>query len=387
MKILHIHNKYRYRSGEDVVFDAITALLKKKGEFVVKFTRSSQNIKTPLDKIYASMQGIYSFSTAQAFKSIVENELPDVVHVHNIYPLISPSIMPVCLKHNLPVIMRCPNYRLICPIGELFSKEEICNRCTKGREYWCVIKNCRHNIFTSSSYAIRSMVARKLRFFQNNVTLFVPPSKFVKRCLIEAGYKEDRIEVLPNMVSIPIVAADPRRGNYIAYSGGFMPKKGIDTLISATRQTRLPLKLAGDFSRLPELTKNTPSNIEFVGFLNKKKINYFYRNARFLVTPSKSYEPFGLVIAEAMANGLPVIASRIGGIPEVVDDEITGFLFEPGNIKELIIKIQLLWNNPSLCLKMGMAGREKAIREFSEDVYYKRLMKIYKKAIELSIPN
>ena len=124
--------------------------------------------------------------------------------------------------------------------------------------------------------------------------------------------------------------------------------------------------------------------MEFAGFLDTQKMAAFYRNARFLVLPSKWFEVCPMVIIEAMSNGLPVIASRIGGIPEIVEDGVTGVLFEPGNSEDLAEKMKLLWENPELCRQMGTAGRKKAIREYGEDVYYRRLMDVYQRAIEMN---
>ena len=144
------------------------------------------------------------------------------------------------------------------------------------------------------------------------------------------------------------------------------------------------MRLAGDYSRMPDTLKEAPPNVTFAGWLNRAQLVGFYRNARFSVAPSVCFETFGLVGAEAMSYGLPVIASKIGGLPEIVEDGVTGLLFEPGNAEELADKMKLLWDNPDLCRQMGQAGREKAMREYNEDVYYERLMAAYQRAIEVN---
>lgn len=218
----------------------------------------------------------------------------------------------------------------------------------------------------------------------NNVTLYLAPAHFLKRRLVDAGFPEERIVVLPNMVRVADYGAVLRRGEYVGYSGGFMLNKGIDTLVSAARRTSLPVRLAGDYSRMPGVVKEAPPNVEFAGWLNPQQLLRFYRNARFLVVPSESYEVCPLVALEAMSNSLPVIASKVGGLPEIVDDGVTGLLFEPGNAEVLAQKMKLLWENPELCRRMGEAGREKARREYSEDVYYERLITVYRRAIALN---
>jgi len=368
------------------MFETISSMLRHKGHKIFIFKRKSGNIKGLWRKICAFTKSIYSSSAKKEFSTILKREHPDVVHVHNLYPLISPSVLVACRESDVPVVMTCHNYRLICPTGLFFDGGEICKRCKDGREYWCVLKNCRNNIFESFCYASRNAVARKMRFFQDNVTFYVPPTEFVKHKLVDAGFPEEWIRVIPNMVSIPDSDVDPSSGDYVAYAGRISPEKGIDTLLAAaTKVHEVPVRLAGEGPRMAQMVKDAPKNAIFVGFLKGVDISAFYEKARFLVVSSICFESFGLVVVEAMSYGLPVIASRIGGIPEIVEDGVTGFLFEPGNADELAEKMKLLWENPELCRQMGKAGREKAIREYSEDVYYERLMAVYDEALAMSM--
>jgi len=244
-----------------------------------------------------------------------------------------------------------------------------------------MLKNCRHNIFESVGYSLRTAVARKFRLFKNNLTLIIALTEFAKRRLSDAGFLNERIFVLPNMVSIPDSATDSTMGKYIAYVGTVYPAKGIDTLIATAKKLpRLPFRLAGSWSRMPELIEKAPKNVAILGQLERAELETLYRKARFMVLPSICFEVCPVVVLEAMSYGLPVIASRIGGLAELVDDGITGLLFEPGNADDLAKKVNLLWDNPHLCQKMGIAGRNKACLEYSKDVYYERLMAIYHSA-------
>jgi glycosyltransferase involved in cell wall biosynthesis len=152
---------------------------------------------------------------------------------------------------------------------------------------------------------------------------------------------------------------------------------------AADENIPIPFKVAGAYHRLPELPHLAPSNFEFLGHLNSGKLKSFYASCRLIVLPSIGFEAFPIVLVEAMLNGKPVVCSRIGGLPEIVEDGVTGLLFEPGNAKDLADKIRYLWDRPDLCTKMGRAGREKAMREYSPDKYYERLMTAYRKAISL----
>ncbi len=203
----------------------------------------------------------------------------------------------------------------------------------------------------------------------------------MKNRLVDAGFQEGRIEVIPNMVSLPGAGVTPTDGKYIAFAGRLSPEKGIETLITASRLTALPVKIAGDHASMPEAVEAAPPNMQFMGQLRKDQLGGFYRGARFSVVPSIWHEPFGLVLVEAMSHGLPVIASRIGGMQEIVEDGINGFLFDPGDTEDLADKMKILWDNPELCRKMGRAGREKAAREYSEEAYKRRLMAAYDRAL------
>jgi len=384
MKVLQIHNKYRIESGENVAVEAITNLLKSRGLQVTSFSRNSCDVGQGLiEKIKAFTSGIYSLSAARQVTRINSQQKQTIAHVHNLYPLLSPSVLISCRRAGVPVVMSCHNYRLICPTGKLFNDGKICKCCFGGREYWCILKNCREDTLESICYALWALVARKLRFFHGNVTLFIAVSKFVKSQLALAGFDRNRIVVVPNMVHIPKFSTDPFQGKYVAFIGRLSPEKGVDTLLAAARQAELPIRLAGDYSSRHEYGEKKSNNIYFLGQLTRSQLEEFYNNARFLVIPSLWFETFGLVAAEAMAYGLPVIASKIGGLPEVVEDGVTGLLFEPGDSEQLAQKMKLMWENPELCRRMGHAGRDKAIHEYSEDIYYRRLITVYERAIEM----
>jgi len=385
MKVIQVHNWHRVQGGMNVVVAATIELLRRKGIKVLCLTRNSGKLGLGfLGKLRAFACGLYSVSACQEMKEMIRYNSPDIVQVHEIFPFISPWILDVCRRWNIPVVMRCPNYRLICPTAHLMRNGATCDLCVGGREYWCVLKNCRDNVFESIAYALRNMVARKCQIYQKSVTLFITPAKFVKSRLVDAGIPEERIEVIPNMVPIPTYYANPSFGAYIAYVGRVHPEKGIDTLLAAANLTGLPLQVGGDYTAMPNVISEAPRNIRFLGFLDRGGVNKLYQHARFVVMPSISYEAFPNSVLEAMSHGLPVIASRIGGIPEIVDDGITGFLFDPGNYEELASKMKLLWENTGLCRQMGQAGRKKTIRKYNEEIYFKRLMHVYMKAIEIN---
>lgn len=384
MRILMVHNKYAVLSGEEIMVDRIINLLRHNNHEVQTFFKDSAEIGDGfLKKANSFINGIYSFSARREILKVLDQFRPDCVQIQNLFPLISPSILSLIKSRGIPIVMRCSNFRLICPNGLFLSKEQLCEKCHGGHEYWCVFKNCENNIFKSVGYALRNYVARKLKLYTENISLYIAQTEFQKRYLINENVPSKCIVVIPNMSSDTNISVNNNLGDYIGYVGRISPEKGIDTLINAAIEcNHISFKLAGNYGRMPHLSKHKPENLDLVGHVALSALHNFYNNSRIIVLPSICYEGFPGVLIEAMIHGKPIICSRIGGLSEIVDDGITGLLFEPGNINDLVNKIKYLWAHPDACSKIGQNGREKALHEYSEDKYYERLMTIYKRAIK-----
>ena len=382
MKILFVHNEYGKISGEEIMISRITDMLRANGHDVSTYYRKSSEIATAGDKLRAFFSGIYSSKSRRQFREIIEKDRPDIIQIQNLYPLISPSILVEAAKQNIPVVMRCSNYRLVCPNGLFLSKGQVCEKCSGGREYWCLLKNCEKSLFKSFGYALRNYYARVKRLYLDNVTVYYAQTKFQKKCLVKNGFDSNRVSVIPNMIE----PADESKvlGEYVSFVGRISPEKGVSDLVTASKKlSEIKFKAAGSYHLMSELPTTAPGNFQFFGALDRDEISDFYANSRISVTPSIWYEGFPSTILEPMMRGKPVIASRIGGIPEIVEDGVTGLLFEPGNPDDLAEKIRYLWDNADLCKKMGVAGRQKALTQYSPEKYYQRLMAVYEKAIEL----
>jgi glycosyltransferase involved in cell wall biosynthesis len=387
MHILMVHNEYGKFSGEEAVVQDLCVLLRNKGHDVIGLARSSAEIETMrLGRLRAFFSGIYSFSSRKAIRRLLAEHRPGVVHVHNVFPLISPSVLPECRRAGVPVVMTVHNYRLVCPNGLHMPKGRytICEKCCGGREYWCFLKNCEQNWLKSAGYALRGYIARRLGFFRKNVTLFACLTDFQRRRLMAEGYSEDRLRVLANMA--PAVAdsrAEPDQGGgFVACVGRISPEKGIDLLLAAAKSLPdIPFRLAGSCDAMPQIAGKAPSNVSFLGVLDETALGRLYDQSRLLLLCSTCFEGFPMTILEAMAHGRAVVAPRIGGIPEIVDDGATGLLFEPGNAEDLAEKVRFLWDRPDLSRQMGRAGRQKALKKYSSEKYYERLMALYEEAM------
>lgn len=383
MKLLQIYNQYRSLfNGEEMVVNQTAQLIEKGGGQASLLMRSSRDIQTGLSgKMSAFWNGIYSRDAYKEMQRVLQEERPDIVHVHNLYPLFSPSILVACRRAGVPVVMSVHNQQLTCPTSDHLNRGEVCERCIGGREYNCVLQNCRSNIFESIGYATRSVFARKRRLFHDNVTLFIALAEFAKKRIVESGFDENRVVVLPNMAPDVETPTDPAQGEYVAFAGRMSPEKGIDTLLDAAASLpNCPVHLAGNGPTFEQMKSAAPENAKMLGGLGGAEMERFYQGARLLVLPSRTYEMCPLVVLEAMSHGLPVITSRIGGQAELVEDGVTGLLFDPGDSRDLAAKVKRLWEDPELCQRMGRAGYERAQENHREEVYYKRLIDIYERA-------
>ena len=358
-------------------------MLQTNGHEVSWFKRSSSEISNSITgAIKAFFTGIYNPLTAKTLDNILEKTNPDIVQVQNIYPLISVSIFKPIKKRRIPVVMRCPNYRLFCPNGLHLSKGRICEKCTgNGKELWCILKNCENNIFKSTGYALRNAYARITKKIINNVDMFIVQTEFQKNKFIERGITTERIGILSGIVP-ECESQESEHGDQVSFIGRINPEKGIEDFLNAAKKLRdIPFSVAGMNNNMSGIYKNSPQNVKWLGFLESEELINLYRRSRIIVIPSRWYEGFPNVAAQAMAYARPIVAARIGALSSMIEDHKNGLLFETGNVKELAEKIQYLWNQPELCSIMGQQARQKALREYSPEKCYNALIDIYKKAI------
>jgi glycosyltransferase involved in cell wall biosynthesis len=390
MRILFAHNDYGIWTGEEASAEKIVKLLSDHGHEVFWFRRSSHKLwlrGSFFGKATAFVTGIHNPIAARDIALMLDEIKPDLVQVQNLYPFLSPSILCPIKKRGIPIVMRCPNYRLFCPNGLLFSKGRVCERCTSfGGELWCILKNCQGNIFKSTGYALRNAWTRINRTILKNVDIFIVQTQFQKAKFIENGISPDHIEILHGLSPTIDISGDGHAGDSVIFVGRPSQEKGIETFLEAAQTApEITFSIAGDCPTSGHYISRSANNVRWLGFLKGESLFDIYRSARLVVIPSNCYEGFPNVIATAMMMGKPVISSTIGGIPEIVEDAVTGLLCEPANAKKLSEKIKYLWERPLLCKQMGQAGRQKALREYSPEKCYERLIMIYQKATRLSM--
>lgn len=384
MKILYVHNEYAKLSGEEHASRELVALLQEHGHEVKWFTRSSAEISDSfLGKIKAMFAGIYNPFSARKLAKVLDEYKPDIVQVQNLYPLLSTSIFKPIKKRNIPVVMRCPNYRLFCPEGlSLAPDGQICERCWGGHEWNCVRHNCMGNRMKSIGYAARNAFGRVTKNILNSVDVFIVQSEFQKQKFISQGIPDDKIGILagisPNIFEQPYLL-----GEWVSFVGRVSAEKGIYEFIDAAKlNPGIPFKVAGNLDSNFKMPENLPDNIEFVGFKSGEALDKFYQKSRIVVVPSKWYEGFPNVIVRGMLHRKPIITSNVGAMQSIIEDKINGLLITPGDSDSLAKAINELYFDKNACVKYGENGFVKATSNYSRETIYGELMSIYNLAVE-----
>lgn len=383
MKILYIHNDYAKPSGEETSAEAIVSLLREYGHEVRWFRRSSAGITGFFGKMKSFLTGIANPAAAKALGLVLDEYQPDLVQIQNIYPLLSPSIFTPIKKRGIPVVLRCPNYRLFCPNGLCCDMQGmVCERCFGGHEWNCFFKNCTGDLLKSFGYALRSCLARMTKRILRSVDIYIVQTEFQKRKFVEQGVPEDQIGILPGImqkIELP-EAWDP--GVYVTYIGRLSREKGIfDFIESAKQLPDIPFMVAGSCKTLPEIRKKAPENIKWCGFVEGETLQNIYLKSRIIVVPSRCYEGFPNVIVQAMQMERPVISVDFGASGSLVKNSMTGLKFILGNITELTEKIRTLYDDTVLCRELGMAGRSEIQKLCSRETVYQKLIQIYQRAL------
>jgi len=384
VRVLQVFNQQRaLEGGEEKSVRSRVAALESVGVDVDLYMVTSRGIEdSTLRKARAAASSFYSFSSYRRIMERIEQFDPDVVEVHNIYPLVSPSVFAACRDAGVPSVFRVASQILTCPTWYHMYDGHICERCLGGKEYWCVLQDCRDNLFESALYAARNAFARKSGLYRH-VTLYIAISQFMSSRLQSIGIDLERIAVVPNIVELPELFNGNDPGSYVAYAGRLSPEKGVSVLVSAARSLpQIPFRIAGDGPERPSLEAAAPSNVTFVGLLHGDDLSAFYRGARAVAMPSVTYETAGMSALEALGHGTPVIASRIGALPEAVIEGTTGILVEPGHREDLARAIARIWSDPGQAVALGAAGRNLVNENHSPRLAVTRVLYAYEAAIE-----
>jgi glycosyltransferase involved in cell wall biosynthesis len=389
MKILHIHNHYLQPGGEDQVFETETRLLEEFGHEVFRYTRHNAEL-AGWCALKMAVNTVWNREAYKAIENLLLEIKPDLCHIHNTFPLISPAVYYACKKHHVPVVQRLPNYRLICPNAFLLRDGKICMKCVGKKFPWPgVWHRCyRDSILQSFAVSMMLIIHRILRTWQNKVDIYVALNNYGKQLFVKGGIPAEKIMVSPNAID-PDPEPGNQLGNFVLYIGRLSKEKGLFTLLDAWKlMSGISLKIIGDGPLMMDLVKKTETehinNILFLGRKAHEETLSILKNARLLIFPSEWLETFGLGIIEAFACGVPVIASKQKTIEEIIQHGENGFLFEPGNASALAQTVRECWDKTDLLTAMGAKARNSFVTKYSKTQKYDSLMEIYERAIEFN---
>lgn len=390
MRILVAHNAYQHRGGEDAVLEAETQLLAERGHAVIRYQRSNDELRngSGFSSLRAGFETVWASRSYREVKALIAERKPDVAHFHNTLAVISPSAYYACAEAGVRIVQALQNYRLLCPAATLMRDGKVCEDCQGRSVAWPGVVHACYRDSRAATAAVASMLAvhRAMGTWRKRVDVYVAPTEFARRKFVEGGLPSEKIVVKPNFLS-----CDPGTktgaGAYALFIGRLSEEKGLRVLLGAwglLRET-IPLRIAGDGPLREELGREIGAKgltgVELLGQVPSEEIAGLLHGARFLVFPSVWYEGLPMTIAEAFACGVPVIASRLGAMEEIVEDSKTGLHFAPGGKADLAAKVECAWTHAEEMQEMGRAARREFEEKYTGAANYKRLMGIYEMAM------
>lgn len=391
MKILIIHNRYSIYGGEDKIVEQQYDIFAKNGIDVKLYCENSKDISSlsKFDKLRLVRNAYYSKKTEKDLLCLIKNFIPDIVHIHNVYPLISPIVYDFFKKRNIAVVQTLHNYRFICPNGLMFNNDSICEKCLKKDSFYqCVSNKCYHNSYIQSFW-YSSIIGRAYsKGIFNSIEKFISLNEFVKEKMMQKGYDKEKIAIIPNCITeSENNFFQLEKENYYLYIGRLSEEKGVNTLIKAFSVMKdTKLKIVGDGPLKDQvencINESNLKNIELLGFKSGQEKCKLIAEAKALIVPSEWYENFPTVVLEAFSLGTFVIGSSIGGLQYMIEDNYNGIKFVCGDIEDLRKKIYLVDNDWQTIIKLSQNAYKTYKDKYTEKIYYDNHMKLYKSLID-----
>jgi glycosyltransferase involved in cell wall biosynthesis len=392
-------NKFFFRNGgsEVVMFDEMK-LMEKHGLDVIEFSmRDARNLPSNYDSYFVSQKGYRSGSRSSQVKSalslihsheavkqitrLISDEKPDLLHCHNIYHQLTPSIINAASRLNIPVVLTLHDYKPVCPVYTQLANGQPCTRCSNGRFEALLSQRCADgSIGRSALLWAEARYHAATRSYQH-VDKFIAPSRFMRDAVIRR-FGEDKVVHIANGIDTSLIEASGQEKGFVLYLGRLSPEKGVETLLQAHAADEAAWRLivAGTGPLLQDLKSRFPL-AEFTGHLTGDALKTMLREASLVVVPSEWHENSPLSILEAMAHAKPIVASRIGGIPELVRDGETGFLFNPKNTQELSGRVRMLLDDSALRKRLGEEARRIVETQYSLTRHGASLLSLYESLI------
>jgi glycosyltransferase involved in cell wall biosynthesis len=381
MKILLVHNSYQLPGGEDQVFAQETELLRSRGHQVLVYQASNDQVKGQ-NPLVTVANTIWNQRAHHELRELMHREKPDIVHVHNTFQVISPAIYYAANEEGIPVVQTLHNYRLLCPASTFFRDGNVCEDCLGKPVPWPgVLHSCyRGSMPASAAVAVMLATHNYKQTWNQAVSAYIALTDFARNKFIEGGFPAEKIFVKPNYLQTDPGPGDGK-GNYALFVGRLTPEKGISTLLEAWRQigNDFPLQIAGDGPLAPDVEKASSEmeSVTWLKWLPRAEILQRMKEASVLILPSTWYEGFPMIITEAFAVGLPVIASNLGSMSSIVDHQRTGLHFEPGRAAALVEAVRWWSTHPAETAFMRTEARLEYETKYTAEENYAQMMNIY----------
>jgi len=406
VRILMVQTFYYPRGGDATYMLSLSKLLEEKGHEVVPFAMESpRNLPSPYARFFVSeidfpellrrgspgaawkvaKRSVYNGEARRKMAALVDEVKPDVAHFHNIHAHLTASIVSPLRKRGVPIVWTLHDYRLICPNTSLLSRGEICERCIPNRFYQAVLQRCKKGSLAASAVAMLTTLYDRLERLPSRIDRFIAPSDFLKSKLLEGGFDPARIECVPNFADLAGFTGLPEK-DYFCYVGRLSREKGLDVLIRAAASLDAGrLLVVGDgpeAENLKALARELGANrVEFAGYRSGGELKRIVAESQFVVLPSRWYENLPYAVMEAFASSKAVVASRIGGVPGMVDDGVDGLLVPAGDAGALAAALRRMLGDRRAREEMGRRAREKAERRYGREKHYEEIERIYREVI------
>jgi glycosyltransferase involved in cell wall biosynthesis len=398
--LLAINNYHYLRGGGEGVFFEHNRQLARMGWDVVPFCmQHPSNLPTPwseffinelefgqdyswLQKAEMATKAVYSFEARRNLKRLLQKIRPDIAHCHNIYHHLSPSILHELKSGNIPTVMTLHDLKIACPAYKMLSRNEVCERCKGGHFRHLVQRRClKDSLLLSAVIWIESTLHSWLKTYLHCVDRFVVPSRFFLEKFVEWGFPRERFVHVPNFIDGASLAPQFNPGQYFLYFGRLSEEKGVDHFVRACAQTGTEGVIVGtgpEAESLKNLANLLQANVRFAGYQTGTALHDYVRGARAVVLPSLWYENAPLSVMEATALGKPVLGAGIGGIPELIQEGVSGSVFESGSLESLKAAM-VAWRDmdDGLIVENARKGRDWMISEFSVARYTGEMQSLY----------
>jgi glycosyltransferase involved in cell wall biosynthesis len=376
MRVVIAHGVYRQRGGEERHVELLEQGLRQAGVDVRLHLRGP--VADGLAARLSLAAGLtYRPSSGYDLARELRRRPADVVHFHNLMPLLTPAALRAAKRAGAAVVLTVHNYRFACPAGTLLRDGQIHDDCIEGSSLVCGLRHARGSWGESVAYGLALELQRRLRLLERWVDAFVAPSRFLAAMLVRAGYPAARVHAVA--YGVDLAAACPFEPRHALFAGRLSPEKGVTTMLEAAEHVpglRLVIAGAGPLSGAVSSAVN--GTIRYRGSVSSPEVRELLRRAAFAVVPSECYDNLPFAALEAIAAGVPVVASRIGGLPEIVEHGVNGLLVPPGDPQALAAAMEALWNDPDRSAEMGRAARRIAAERFSLEGQTARLIDLYR---------